>query len=78
MVVHATTLLIHRRLLDDVSRYRDAAEMVVLSPPCPVRVQPMDFSQAGSLMERALDENRRLLDRYGAERRSHRHVTAAA
>ena len=64
MVVHATNLLVHRRLMDDVVRYRDSADLFVLSPPCPVRVQPMDFSQAKSLIERSLDENRRLLDRY--------------
>jgi NTE family protein len=64
MVVHATNLLVQRRLVDDIARYRDAAELIVLSPPCPVRVQPMDFSRAESLIEQALDESRRLLDRY--------------
>jgi NTE family protein len=63
MVVHATDLLVHRRLADDIERYRDSAELVVLSPPCPVRVQPMDFSQAESLIARARAENRRLLER---------------
>jgi NTE family protein len=62
MIVHATNLLVHRRLVEDMERYRDAAELIVLSPPCPVRVQPMDFSQAESLIERALDESRQLLD----------------
>jgi NTE family protein len=64
MVVHATNLLVRRRLADDIARYRDAAELIVLAPPCPVRVQPMDFSQAESLIELALDESRRILDRY--------------
>jgi NTE family protein len=68
MIVHATNLLVHRRLVDDVDRYRSIAELVVLSPPCPVRVQPMDFGQAESLIERALEENRRLLDRYDSVR----------
>jgi NTE family protein len=62
MVLHATNLLIHRRLVDDVMRYRDAAELIVLQPPCPVRVQPMDFSQAKSLIEQALAQSRRFLD----------------
>ncbi len=68
MIVHATNLLVHRRLVEDIARYRDAAELMVLSPPCPVRVQPMDFSQAESLIERALEESRQLLDRYDHER----------
>ena len=58
MIVHATNLLVHRRLVEDIERYSDAAELIVLSPPCPVRVQPMDFGQAESLIERALDESR--------------------
>jgi NTE family protein len=64
MIVHATNLLVHHRLVEDIARYRDAAELIVLSPPCPVRVQAMDFSQAESLIERALDESRRSLDGY--------------
>jgi NTE family protein len=68
MIVHATNLLVHRRLLDDIERYRAAVELVVLAPPCPVRVQPMDFSQAKSLIERSFEENRRLLDPYDRER----------
>jgi NTE family protein len=67
MVIHATNLLVRRRLADDIARYRDSAELVVLSPPCPVRVQPMDFSQAESLIEQARDESRRLLSRYDGE-----------
>ena len=68
MIVHATNLLVHRRLVEDIERYRDAAELIVLSPPCPVRVQPMDFGQAESLIERALDEGRQLLGGHDGER----------
>jgi NTE family protein len=60
--VHATTLLVHRRLADDIARYRDAAELIVLPPPCPVRVQPMDFGQAEDLIATALAESRAFLD----------------
>jgi NTE family protein len=62
MVVHATNLLVHRRLQDDIERYQDAAELIVLPSPCPVRVQPMDFSQAERLIDQALFESRRWLD----------------
>jgi NTE family protein len=62
MVLHAMNLLVHRRLLDDIARYRNAAELIVLPPPCPVHVQPMDFSQAEALIRGALDESRRFLD----------------
>jgi NTE family protein len=62
MIVHATTLLVHRRLADDIARYRDAAELIVLPPPCPVRVQPMDFGQAERLIAESLAESRAFLD----------------
>lgn len=62
MVLHAMNLLVHHRLVDDIARYRDVTEPIVLPAPCPVRVQPMDFSQAESLIAEALDESRRFLD----------------
>lgn len=61
MVLHATNMLVHRRLADDIARYRDVAELIVVPPPCPVRVQPMDFSQGESLIAAALQESRRFL-----------------
>jgi NTE family protein len=62
MALHAINVLVHRRLVDDVMRYRDAAELIVLPPPCPVRVQPMDFGQAKLLIDEALEESRYFLD----------------
>jgi NTE family protein len=66
MVLQAINLLVHRRLLEDVARFRDQADLVVLPPPCPIDVQPMDFSQAECLIERALAQSRRILDERGA------------
>ena len=68
MFIHATNLLVHRRLVDDIERYRDDAELIVLPPPCPIRVQPMDFGHAESLIEGALDESRRFLDVYSRDK----------
>jgi NTE family protein len=62
MIIHATNLLVHRRLADDIVRFRDVAELIVLPPPCPVRVQPMDFGHAESLIASALAECRSFLD----------------
>jgi hypothetical protein len=36
--------------------------MVVLPPPCPQHVQPIDFSHAGELIDRARAESRTFLD----------------
>jgi NTE family protein len=63
MVLHAINLLMHRRLLDDIARFGDQVELVVLPPPCPVDVQPMDFSQAEHLIERSLEQSRHFLER---------------
>lgn len=68
MVLHATNLLVQRRLADDIDRYRDAAELVVLPPPCPVGVQPMDFGHAESLIATALTDGRRFLAAHDRER----------
>jgi len=76
MIVHATTLLVHRRLADDIVRYRDAAELIVLPPPCPVRVQPMDFGQADDLIATALAESRAFLDDVETQR-PRTHIRAA-
>jgi NTE family protein len=76
MIVHATTLLVHRRLADDIVRYREAAELIILPPPCPVRVQPMDFGQADDLIATALDESRAFLDAIDTQR-PRTHIRAA-
>jgi NTE family protein len=68
MVLHATNLLVHRRLVDDIARYRDAAELIVLPPPCRLDVQPMDFGQAESLIGEALAGSRRFLELLSTER----------
>ena len=78
MALHAISLLTHRRLIDDIERHRDDAELIVLPPPCPLEIQPIDFTQAGQLMDSALHDARAFLDGGGEERpaihmRMHRH-----
>jgi NTE family protein len=50
MAVHAMSLLVQQRLLADIEKFRDAAELVVLSAPCPAGIQPTDFSRADQLI----------------------------
>jgi NTE family protein len=68
MFVHAINLLVHRRLIEDIARYRDAVELILPPPPCPIRVQPMDFGHAESLIDEALNEARRFLAALTRER----------
>jgi NTE family protein len=61
MALHAISLLTHRRLVDDIERHRSDAELIVLPPPCPLGITPIEFDRAGELIERALDDARRFL-----------------
>ncbi|HKN94851.1 MAG TPA: patatin-like phospholipase family protein [Thermoleophilaceae bacterium] len=83
MALHGIGLLTHRRLVEDIERHRDEVSLVVLPPPCPLDVQPIDFSRADELIERGYADSCEFLDGGGAERppirmREHRHRTVAA
>ena len=82
MALHAISLLTHRRLIVDIERQRGTAKLVVLPPPCPLRVQPVDFGRAEELISRAYDDSIRFFSRDGEHRpplalRMHRHDTIA-
>ncbi len=62
MVLHGINLLVHRRLTQDIARYGSEVELIVLPPPFPVEVQPIDFGQAESLIRRGLTSSRQFLD----------------
>jgi NTE family protein len=53
MLLYASGLLVGRRLADDINGIAKGIDLIVLPPPCPVAVQPTDFSQAGALIDRA-------------------------
>lgn len=65
MVLHAMTLLIQQRLVREIDLFRDEANLIVLPPPCPLAVQPIDFSHARELIERGRADSRAFLE--GAE-----------
>jgi hypothetical protein len=62
MLVHATGPMVFQRLTAEVSSLDGGVEVVVLPPPCPLDVQPMDFGHADSLMVRAEADARAFLD----------------
>lgn len=68
MALHAISLLTQRRLIDDIERHRGEVDLVVLPPPCPLGTQPVDFGQAGALIDRALSDCRGFLGSGGASR----------
>ena len=56
IVLHATTLLVQKRLIRDIEQYSGAADLIVLPSPCPLDISPRDFSRADELIERAYRE----------------------
>ena len=79
MALHAISLLTQRRLIDDIERHRDDVHLIVLPPPCPLDVQPNDFSRADELITRAHNDSREFLRSGGEDRpalrmRMHRHA----
>jgi NTE family protein len=83
MALHAISLLTHRRLIDDIERHRADAHLIVMPPPCPLDVQPVDFAHADELIDVARQDARDFLDGGGETRepirmRMHRHPSVPA
>lgn len=51
--LHAVALLIHQRLLVEVTELAGQVELHVLPPLCPASVSPIDFGRSAELIERA-------------------------
>jgi NTE family protein len=62
MAVHAMALLVHQRLSAEIEQMGDDARITVLTPPCPITVQPTDFSHADELIGRGYAEAVEALD----------------
>src|SRR5215218_6181287 len=58
VLLHAMSLLVMRRLLVEVEALRDSAELIVLPPPCPQPITPIDFSHADELISRGYEGSR--------------------
>lgn len=73
MLLYASGLLVGRRLATEINAIAKGIDLIVLPPPCPVAVQPTDFSQASALIDRArADACRYLAQREISIRRAHR------
>jgi NTE family protein len=68
MALHAIALLTQQRLIADIERHRDDVDLIVLPPPCPLTVAPIDFSWAGELIDQAYRDACEFFDRGGDER----------
>ena len=61
MGLYASGLLVGRRLALEMSVVHRGIRVHVIPPPCPLPIQPTDFSHADSLIERGRAEARRYL-----------------
>jgi len=68
MLLHSTTLLVIRRLLLEVELLSDRAELIVLPPPCPLAISPIDFAHSEALIRRGYEDADADLDRLDRER----------
>ena len=61
------SLLVMRRLIVEIELLADRAELIVLPPPCPLDVQPVDFDHADELIRRGYEGRPRppRADRWG-------------
>jgi NTE family protein len=67
MLLHAMSVMLAQRLYVEIELYREQAKIIVLPPPCPQHVQPIDFSHAAELIESARAESRTFLDGLDAD-----------
>lgn len=67
-LVHAFTLLTHQRLVADIAFYRDRVDLVVLPPPCPIRISPANFTRSADLIRMGRVHAERALSRAGGRR----------
>jgi hypothetical protein len=51
-----------QRFAAEAASFAGRADVVVLPPPCPIRVHPMDFGHADELIRRAEADARMVLD----------------
>jgi len=61
-LLHAMSLLVMRRLLIEIELLKDEARLIVLPPPCPLSVSPIDFNHTEELIDRGLHDSRRYLE----------------
>ena len=62
MAIHAMSQLVHLRLNSEIAAFADDPRLIVLPPPCPITVQPIDFSRAATLIDDAYREASHALD----------------
>lgn len=68
ILAHAMALMVHERLTRDIQYYSDKVDLVVLPPPCPLSVNPLDFSRGDQLIKRSYEDAARHMSVNGGHR----------
>lgn len=63
LTMHAVSLMVEQRLVDDLARFQHEVDLRVIPPLCPLKVLPTDFSQAADLIDRSHAAAARWLER---------------
>jgi NTE family protein len=63
MAMQSITLLVQRRLINEVARYQGSVDLRVVPALCPLAVAPIDFSHTAELIGRSHASTTRWLDR---------------
>jgi NTE family protein len=61
MALHALNLVIARQLVQDLEKFANQVELAVVPSLCPQRTHPLDFQQAGELIDRGYEMTRQWL-----------------
>lgn len=67
-VAHTMALLVHQRVIGDILAYADSVELIVIPPPCPQTINPMNFGHAAELIARGHRTAVEFLDVNGGRR----------
>ena len=53
ILLHAMAVMVHERLIRDIELYTDRVDLIVIPPPCPMAINPLDFSHGDELIRRS-------------------------
>ena len=62
VLMQSLSLLVMQRLVSEVEQLRGQLNLIVLPPPCPLDVSPVDFSEGRMLIDRGREDTHRYLD----------------
>jgi len=75
-VTHALAILTHQRLIAEVAQYSSDVKLILLPPPCPLAVSPINFGHSQDLIQRAYASATEMLARDGGRRPHPEHAIA--